>query len=216
LSRNATFADLPRLIEIVDEKPLVETIIRVCFRGWKQRMDLFKAIETRKSIRKYKKKAISENHLGRILEAARLAPSAANKQPWRFVVVQNEKQRAKLAEAANSQEFLRDAAAIVVAAADPEVSASWHEKDTMIALEHMALAAAALGYGTCWIGAFDAEEIKNLLKIPEKMKIVALLPIGVPDQKPKAKSRKDFHEIFYKEKWQKPFVLKEHHPRIER
>jgi len=179
-------------------------------------MDLFETVEARKSIRKYKPETITEKQLGKILEAARLAPSAANRQPWRFVVVQDKNLKTKVAEAANSQTFLKDASAIVVATADPEVSARWHEKDTMIALEHMALAAAALGYGTCWIGAFDADEIKKILKIPEKIKVVALMPIGVPDEKPTAKPRKDFHEIFYKEEWLKPFILKEHHPRLEK
>ena len=103
-----------------------------------------------------------------IFEAARLAPSAANRQPWRFVVVQDGKRKKALATAANSQTFLSDAAAIVAAISDPEVSANWYERDPMIASEHMALAAAALGYGTCWIGAFDEDAVKNLLKIDPK------------------------------------------------
>jgi nitroreductase len=86
----------------------------------------------------------------------------------------------------------------------------------MIALEHMVLAATALGYGTCWIGSFNAEEVKSLLKIPERMAIIALLPIGVPDEKPRPSLRKDFHEIFYKEEWQTPFVLKNHHPSLSK
>jgi nitroreductase len=65
----------------------------------------------------------------------------------------------------------------------------------------MVLAATALGYGTCWIGAFDEDKIKHLLKIPEKMKIVALLPIGVPDEKPAPRPRKEPSEIFFKEEW---------------
>jgi nitroreductase len=86
----------------------------------------------------------------------------------------------------------------------------------MIALEHMVLSATALGYGTCWIGAFNADEVKRLLKIPEAMTIVALLPIGVPDEKPKPRPRRDFHEIFYKEEWQKPLILKDHHPQLDK
>ena len=103
---------------------------------------------------------------------------------------------------ANNQTFLGDAAVVVVAMGDPEVSLRWYEKDTMIPLEHMVLAAAALGYGTCWIGAFDEDAIKRLLRIPAKMKIVALLPIGVPDEKPAARPREMSPEIFFREEWQ--------------
>lgn len=178
-------------------------------------MDVFEVMTARRSIRKYTPEPIPDTQLGKILEAARLAPSAANKQPWRFVVVQDKNRKEQVAQAANNQTFLKDASAIVVAVSDPETSQRWHEKDTMIALEHMVLAATALGYGTCWIGAFNEEEIKRLLKIPEQKRIVALLPIGIPNEKPAPKSRKDFHEIFYKEEWQTPFVLAQHHPRLE-
>lgn len=144
-------------------------------------MDVFEVIEARRSIRKYRPEPIPDDKMGMILDAARLAPSAANRQPWRFVLVQNADRKKVLARAANDQTFLSDAAVIVVAVGDPEVSARWHEKDTMIALEHIVLAATALGYGTCWIGAFDEDAVKRLLKIPPRMKIVALLPIGLPD-----------------------------------
>ena len=164
-------------------------------------MDVFEAIRTRRSIRKYRQEPIPNEKLESIFEAARLAPSAANRQPWRFVVVQDADRKKALAEAANNQTFLRDAAAIVAALGDPDVSARWFEKDPMIALEHMALAATALGYGTCWIGAFDEDAVKRLLKIPVKMKIVALLPIGIPDETPTSRPRKELSEIFFKEEW---------------
>jgi nitroreductase len=179
-------------------------------------MDVFEAISTRRSIRRYKPEPIAEIQLGKILEAARLAPSAGNHQPWRFVVVQDENRKELVAGVADGHTFLRDAGAIVVAVADPETSREWCEKDTMIALEHMVLAATALGYGTCWIGSFNEDELKHLLKIPRKTKIVALLPVGIPNEKPNPQPRKDFHEIFYKEEWQNPLVLKIHHPQLNR
>ena len=164
-------------------------------------MDVFEAIKTRRSIRKYRREPIPDEKLESIFEAARLAPSAGNRQPWRFVVVQDADRKKALAEAANNQTFLRDAAAIVAAVGDPAVSAEWYEKDVMIALEHMVLAATALGCGTCWIGAFDENAVKHLLKVPAKMKIVALLPIGIPDETPAPRPRKKFSEIFFKEEW---------------
>ncbi len=168
-------------------------------------MDVFEAIKTRRSIRKYRPELVPEEKLEMILEAARLAPSAGNRQPWRFVVVQNVDRKKALAEVANNQAFLKDAAAIIVAVGDPEASARWYEKDTMIALEHMVLAATALGYGTCWIGAFDEDAAKRLLRIPAKMKVVAILPIGVSSEKPAPKPRKELSEIFFKEEWQTPW-----------
>lgn len=169
-------------------------------------MDIFEAIRGRRSIRNYRQEPIPDDKLEMIFEAARLAPSAANRQPWRFIVVRDANRRKALAGAANNQGFLSDAAAIVAAVGDPEVSTSWHEKDTMIALEHMALTATALGYGTCWIGAFDEDAVKRLLKIPAKMRVVALLPIGIPNETPAPRPRKELSEIFFKEEWQTPWL----------
>jgi nitroreductase len=168
-------------------------------------MDVFEAIRTRRSTRKYRPDPIPDEKLEMIFEAARVAPSAANRQPWRFIVVQDAERKKALAEAANKQTFLSDAAAIVAAMSDPEVSSKWHEKDTMIALEHMALAATALGYGTCWIGAFDEDAVKRLLKIPMKIRVVALLPIGIPNETSAPRPRKELSEIFFKEEWQAPW-----------
>jgi len=168
-------------------------------------MDVFDAIKARQSIRKYKTQPIPTEKLEAILEAARLAPSAGNRQPWRFIIIQDPERKKALAEAANDQTFLENAAAIVTAVGDPDLSARWFEKDTMIALEHMVLAATALGYGTCWIGAFNEDTVKTLLKIPQKAKVVALLPIGTPDETPAARPRKKTSEVFAKEDWQTPW-----------
>ncbi len=168
-------------------------------------MDVFEAIKTRRSIRKYNPGSIPDEKLKTILEAARLAPSAGNRQPWRFVVVRDAGRKKALAKAANNQTFLADAAAIVTAIGDPEMSKRWYEKDPMIAVEHMVLAAVALGYGTCWIGAFNEEEVKRLLNIPEEMRVIVLLPLGVPDEIPQPRPRKDIQEIFFEEEYGKPF-----------
>jgi nitroreductase len=167
-------------------------------------MDVFEAIRTRRSIRKYRQEPISDEKLDMILEAACLAPSAGNRQPWRFIVVQNAHRKKQVAQIANNQAFLKDAAAIIVGVGDPDASTNWHEKDSMIALEHIVLAATALGYGTCWIGAFDEDALKRLLKIPTQMKVVALLPIGIPAEKPAPTPRKKPSEILFKEEWQIP------------
>ena len=90
---------------------------------------------------------------------------------------------------------------------DPTIYARWAEKDVMTAVEHMVLASWELGYGTCWIGAFEQADIKNILDIPEPMTVICLLPIGVPDQKPQPRGRKPFTEIFFNETYGKPLKL---------
>ena len=170
-------------------------------------MEVLEAIEKRRSVRKYKPSGIPNEHLKKILEAARLAPSAGNRQPWRFIVVRSSERKKLLAEAARNQMFLADAGVIIVALADPEASPKWFKQDVMIAMEHMVLASTGLGYGTCWIGAFEEEQVKQLLGVPERIAVVALLPIGVPDEKPQPKPRKDFGEIFFDEEYGKPLTL---------
>jgi len=170
-------------------------------------MDVFETIKKRRSIRKYKQGNMPREHLKRILEAARWAPSAKNRQPWRFIIIRDTERKKLLAEIANKQMFLADASVIVVALADPEASPKWFKQDVMIALEHIVLASTSIGYGTCWIGAFDEKRTKQLLKIPEKFSVVALLPIGVPDESPPPRPRKEFTEIFFGEEYGKPLTL---------
>ena len=171
-------------------------------------MEVLEAIEKRRSVREYKPSSIPQEHLKRILEAARLAPSAGNRQPWRFIIVRNHEQKKLLTKIARNQTFLEDAAVIVVALADAEASPKWFKQDVMIAIEHMVLASTSLGYGTCWIGAFKEEQTKQLLEIPERISIVALLPIGIPNEKPRPKPRKDPKEIFFEERYGNPITFK--------
>lgn len=171
-------------------------------------LDVFEAIENRRSVRKYKPQTIPDEDLKTIFEAARLAPSAANRQPWRFVVVRDAERKKALAKIANNQKFLADACAIVIAIGDPKISKRWYDKDVMIAVEHMVLAATALGYGTCWIGAFNEDDVKCTFKISEETKIVALLPIGVPNETPPPKPRKKISEIFFSEEYGEPLSLR--------
>jgi len=168
-------------------------------------MNVFEAIETRRSVRRYKPKPVPDEHLKQILEAARLAPSAGNRQPWRFVVVRRPELRKKLGAAACNQTWISDAGVIVAALGmdpeNPEVYERWAERDVMTAVEHMVLAAWELGYGTCWIGAFNEEQVKGLLGVPDKMNVICLLPIGLPDQKHEPRGRKTFDELFHRDEY---------------
>jgi len=168
-------------------------------------MNVVEAIKNRRSIRKYKPEPIRDEHLKTILESARLAPSAGNKQPWRFIVVRDYESKRMLGELAHKQRWIIEAGVVIVALAlprsDPNVYERWVERDVMIAVEHMVLAALELGYGSCWVGAFDEKEVKKLLNVPEDMTVICLLPIGVPDQHPAPRGRKPFEEIFFEERY---------------
>jgi len=163
-------------------------------------MEVFEAIKNRYSCRSYKAEPVPEKKLKKILEAARLAPSAHNEQEWKFIVVRDSKKRKKLAKTALSQDFIAEAPVVIVAVAiDPEHILSSgvpaYAVDLAIAIEHMALEAVEEGLGTCWIGAFDQEAVKKILKIPERYKVVALLFFCYPTRAPRPKSRKKLEEI---------------------
>jgi len=167
-------------------------------------MDVLEAIRSRRSIRKFRPEPIPEEKLKTILEAGRLAPSAGNRQPWLFVVVKDPERKRSLAKAADNQTFITDASMIIVALGDSNASPRWFERDPMIAVEHMVLAATGFGYGTCWIGAFNEKEVKKLLRIPKKLKVIALLAVGFPDESPPAKPRKPLREMAFLDEFGKP------------
>jgi len=169
-------------------------------------MDLAEAIKKRRSIRKYLTRKVENDKLDRVLEAGRLAPSAKNLQEWRFVVVRDEGRRKRLAEAAKGQTFVGEAPVVIAACAtvtDYVMTCGQltYPIDLAIALEHMVLAAAAEGLGTCWIGAFYEEEVKKILNIPPEVRVVALLPLGYPDESPHPRPRKEIGEIVAFESW---------------
>jgi nitroreductase len=168
-------------------------------------MDVIAAIRERRSVRRYESKPIPPQDLKTILESARLAPSAANRQPWHFVVVQDPENKQRAAQACMNQTWMAEAGAIIAAVGLPEVSSKWYPVDVAIAMENLVLAAKGLGYGTCWIGAFEEAKVKEALAIPENLSVVALTPLGVPADQPAPRPRKPFEECFSQEKYGQPF-----------
>ena len=170
-------------------------------------MNVTEAIETRRSIRSYKDRQIEEDKLERVLEAARLAPSAKNLQEWKFIVVKDKLTRQKLASAAKNQKFVGEAPVVIAACAVETEHVMTcgqlcYPIDLAIAVDHMTLKAVEEDLGTCWIGAFHEDEVKEILNIPEKVRVVALLPIGYPEYVPSQTPRKMREEIVVSEKWQ--------------
>jgi len=170
-------------------------------------MCAYEVILKRRSIRKYVPEPIEREALIKILEAARRAPSAGNRQPWYFIVVKDPELKKEVAKASANQMFMANADVIIVGVADPGISPRWYEKDIMIALEHIALVATELGLGTCWIGAFNERKIKELLEIPENLKVVALMPVGVPAESPGPRPRKPLEEIVFLNKFRRKFEV---------
>jgi nitroreductase len=150
-------------------------------------MNVFEAIRTRRSVRQYSSRAIPAEVMERMCQALRYAPSACNFQPWRFILVTDAELRRKVAQAANGQKWMAEAPVTVVGCGLPEQAykhmggyGNSSEIDVTIALDHLTLAAVAEGLGTCWIGAFNEQQVKRLLEIPPQVKPVAMTPLGYP------------------------------------
>jgi len=172
-------------------------------------METLQALLDRRSVRRYQRQPVPAAHLHQILEATRQAPSAMNRQPWRLVVVGDVEQKERLARACNGQMWLADAAYIIVGVGLPEQSAKWYRVDVSIALENLVIAARSLGYGTCWIGAFDPEQVKAACGIPAEAEVVACMPLGVPEAWPAARDRKPWGEVFASGSYGQPLALPE-------
>jgi len=158
-------------------------------------MDLFEAIKKRRSVRQYTGEPIPQADLEKIVDAGRLAPSGNNRQPWVFIVVTDKGILQRLSKAAS---WSANAGAMIVVVMNP-VSRYWVE-DGSAAIENMLLAATALGYGSCWLEGnakpYEAE-FKLLLNIPENLKILSLIPIGVPNQWPEGKEKKPIKDVLH-------------------
>lgn len=184
-------------------------------------MDLFDAIKTRRSIRKYLDKPIEDEKLQAVLEAVRMSPSWANFQCWRIVVVKEKSVKEKISALSYVESFfaplgyksnpamkaLAEAPVVIVLCADPEKSGTlWNQQyylvDSGIAAQNIMLTARALGLGSVFVGVFDEGELKNLLHVPDGIRIVGLLPLGYPAVEQKnGPSRKPVAEFCFSEQW---------------
>jgi nitroreductase len=170
-------------------------------------MNVFDAIRLRRSIRAFRDEPIEEEKLLRVLQAGRLAPSAKNRQEWRYVVVRDRELRRRVAVASNNQYFIAEAPVVIVGCAtmvDYVLSGGQpaYTIDVSISMDHMTLQAVEEGLGTCWIGSFKEDEIKQILNIPADMRIVEIMPLGYPKSLPDPKPRKELEEIIVYDRYQ--------------
>lgn len=162
--------------------------------------ETLKTMWNRRSIRKYKPDPILEEHLHLILEAARRAPTGANRQNWHMIVVTDADLRQKTAEACNGQMWMAGAPVILCLVTLPGEG----KVNGAIVLDHAILAATSLGYGTCWIGAYDEAKVKAVLGIPDDHGIVCLTPVGLSADQPQARPRKPPAQLFMRERFGAP------------
>lgn len=174
-------------------------------------MDVFEAIKGRKSIREFSTEQLDEDDLKRILDAGRLAPSAGNCQPLEMVVVKDEKTKEDLARAALGQSFVAEAPVVIVICANiPRTSSRYGRRgaelyciqDTAAATQNILLAAYALGYGTCWVGAFDERAAAKAINAPLEVRPVAIVPIGKPAEKPSPAPKLPLSKIVHQDGFQ--------------
>lgn len=172
-------------------------------------MEVKEAIEKRRSIRKYKDKEIPEELIKELIEAARLAPSGNNAQPWKFQIVRDKETKEKLKEiGVFKQNFVYMAPIIIVCCADPEAypKAEFDPdfddpyeiramRDLSIASQNLVLRATELGLGTCYVGWANKEKIKITLGLPKKYNVLYVITVGYPDEQSTPRSRKDINEI---------------------
>jgi nitroreductase len=158
-------------------------------------MSLVDVVLDRRSIRRYEQKEIPKDILDKILEAGRQAPSAANKQPWHFIVLTDYEIKKELSKGLFNR-FIKDAPVTIVGCAHKDlIAGKWSMVSTTIALQNMVVAAWAMGVGSCWIGDFNEERVKRLLSIPENWNVVALVSFGYPSEKPQPRKKKAVEEI---------------------
>jgi nitroreductase len=161
-------------------------------------MDALEAIRTRRSIRKYTGEKIPRADLEKIVDAARLAPTGNNKQPWDFIVVTDQAMIDRLKVAS---QWMDKAGAIIAVVMDP--SSRWWIEDASAAVENMLLTCTALGYGACWLEGYTLpreDEFKKLLDIPTSKRLITLVPVGVPAESPSV-DKKPLSEVIHWEKY---------------
>ena len=179
-------------------------------------MEVLEAIKTRRSIRRYKTTPVDDKTIVLVLEASRWAPSWANTQCWRFIVVRDGNIKAKLANALSANnpatDAIRNAPVTIVACAELGKSGfkcgeqstdkgDWYMFDVGLAMQNLVLVAHSLGLGTVHVGAFDAKKVESILGLPQGFCVVEMTPLGYPDEEPKPRLRKELSEIVFYDKY---------------
>jgi nitroreductase len=163
-------------------------------------MEFLELAEKRYSVRAYKSTPIEYDKLQKVLEAARLAPTADNRQPFQLIIIQTQGREEELLRIYGKPWFV-EAPVVICACSIPSESwirqdgKNYCEVDVAIAMDHLILAATDLGLGTCWVGAFNPEEARRVLKLPDDVEPIAFTPLGYPNDQPEDIIRKPIEEL---------------------
>jgi len=167
---------------------------------------LLEIIKGRRSVRRFTREKVPKEHVFLLIEAARWAPSAGNLQPWEFIIVTDDNIKYKLMEAALHQEYIYEAPVVIVAAANIPRTSNYYGKrgeelyviqDVAAAIQNILLMAHALGLGAVWIGAFYEDRVKEILRLPEYVRPLAIIPVGWPAERPYSPPRRSVDEIVH-------------------
>jgi SagB-type dehydrogenase family enzyme len=173
-------------------------------------MEVFDAIRTRRSIRKYKDKQVPWDNIVTIMQAGKYAPSAGNLQNWKFIVVKSDEKRNAIVKACLQQEWMEVAPVYIVVVAEPEKAERYYGtrgarlytiQGCAAAIENMLLTAHSLGLGACWIGAFDEDEIFRILNLAEGKTVQGVITIGYADENPEPPPKYRIEHMVFFEKW---------------
>src|SRR3989344_4399094 len=173
-------------------------------------MNVFECIRTRRSIRKYNDKDVPWDNIVEIMQAGKYAPFAGNIFNCKFIVVKNEDKRRAIAEASVQQYWMADAPVHIVVVGEPEKAERYYGirgarlytiQGCAAAIQNMLLTAHSLGLGTCWVGAFDEEEIRRLCNLPEHVNVQGIVTIGYADETPQAPPKHRIEHVMFFEKW---------------
>jgi len=171
-------------------------------------MDVLEAVRGRRSTRTFKHQDVPAEIVEKLIDAARSAPSAGNVQPWEFIIVRESEIKRRLARAALDQLFIEEAPVVIVVCANENRSSQRYGhrgktlyciQDTAAATQNILLTAHSLGLGTCWVGAFREEEVGEILKVPQGIRPMAIVPLGHPDEAPSPRGWRPKEQIVHYE-----------------
>jgi len=172
-------------------------------------VEFYELIQQRYSVRSYRPDPVSAEKLQQVLEAAQLAPSAANRQPFRLIVMKTEGRESELRLIYGREWFVQAPYVIGICTVPGEAwsradGKNYAEVDAAIAMDHLVLAAAEIGLGTCWVGAFDAAAAREVLSLPAGAEPIAFTPLGHPADLARPKRRRDLAELVHYDRWRPP------------
>jgi nitroreductase len=169
-------------------------------------MEYFELIRNRYSVRAYRQDPVEDDKLQQVLEGARLAPTAANRQPFKLIVIHTQGRQSELKNIYRREWFVQ-APLLICAVGVPRNAwvrgdnRRYLDVDVAIVMDHLILAAANLGLGTCWVAAFDAVAARRLLQLPDEVEPLVFTPLGYPADQPEEKERKSLTELVLYEHW---------------